>query len=57
MVGTITIAKAQPFENQTIGNPTFEKARITNVSVFQKVRFQIPTVDLQERNKERINIW
>ena len=35
---TIAIAKAPPFENRTIWNPTFKK------SGFRMVRFQIPTV-------------
>ena len=38
IVGTIAIAKAWPFENR------LSKVQISNVSGFQMVRFQIPTV-------------
>ena len=38
MVVIIAVAKAGPFENQTIWIKTFKKSR------FQMVRFQIPTV-------------
>ena len=46
MFGTtaIAVAKAQPFENQSIRNLTFKKVGISNVSGFWMVRFQIPTV-------------
>ena len=53
MVGTIAIAiaKAQPFENQTIWNLTFKKSR------FQMVGFQIPTVLLKAGSFENIDIF
>ena len=51
MVGTIAIAiakartfKTRPFEVQPSKSPDFRCFRISNVSVFQRVGFQIPTI-------------
>ena len=54
MVGTraIAIAKAQPFENLTISNPTFKK------SGFQMVGLQISTVLVNHHvTYEKENCW
>ena len=46
MVGTIAVAigKAHPFEIPPSKSPDFKCFRISNISGFQMVRFQIPTV-------------